>query len=236
MRKSTAPVSKSLPLAALALAALSEACARRVASSSRSRCSRATDSNIAARPRRPAEVFLESSALKEEPGLAGLPLLDEVFAPSLLDPGSRTSSGSIRDAGTSSKMPSACVGASNPTVTCAVPNELTIHTDAGLPPPPPLSHTSLGCDCGAQVQDVGTQRRDSSGGGALLPLSTMPSALKPGGGTAAHAYAAVCRHSWPHTCRNRTGCGNSASITFGMCVEPVMDHALASAISSAFAG
>ena len=87
-------------------------------------------------------------------------------------------------------MPSACVGASNPTVTCAVPNELTIHTDAGLPPPPPLSHTSLGCDCGAQVQDVGTQRRDSSGGGALLPLSTMPSALKPGGGTAAHAYAA----------------------------------------------
>ena len=88
--------------------------------------------------------------------------------------------------------------------------------DAGLPPPPPLSHTSRGCDEGDLVHRVGTHRIAVSGGGALLEVRTMPSALNPGGGTAAHAYAAVCFHSWPQTCLNRTGCGNSASTTPAM--------------------
>jgi hypothetical protein len=63
----------------------------------------------------------------------------------------------------------------------------------------------------------------------------MPIATNPGGGTAAHANAETCFHSCPQTCRKRTGCGNSASMTSFKYGEPAIAHALVSVTSSALA-
>mmetsp|Transcript_11927 Transcript_11927/g.51164 ORF Transcript_11927/g.51164 Transcript_11927/m.51164 type:complete len:271 (-) Transcript_11927:1467-2279(-) len=144
------------------------------------------------------------------------------------------SSGSIEDAGTSSRQ-SFVSGGSWPSTTCATPKSLTIQTLAARPPPPAFSHTSFGGVEAGLVHCFGTHRSELTSGGVGELVKAMPSATKPGGGTAAHANAETCFHSCPQTCRNRTGCGNNASITLFRCGDPAIAHALVSVTSNALA-
>ena len=199
-------------------------------------CSAATLWNIAARPlsRGGSDPFSFSAAFSFAfSSFSARPRAPPT--PPLLVVGDKTSSGRSFAAGARSKT-SLAAGGSNPATTHATPSELTIHTLAGLPPLPVFSHTSFGGAAGFTHHDSGTHRIASSGGGSGDAVRTIPSALNPGGGTAAHAYAPACFQSWPHCCRNRTGRGNSASVTAGRLALPVIAHAFWSAISSALLG
>lgn len=117
-------------------------------------------------------------------------------------------------------------------MTCAVPNEFTIHALAGRPPAPPFSQINHGTNKSTHVHYSKTHRMLSNSGGSELGVSAIPTHANPGGGTGAHAYAAACFHSCPHTCRYRTGCGNNASTTRCMCVDADIVHVLLSTSSS----